>query len=186
MTKEIKRCSWADSSETMIDYHDNEWAIPEHDENKLFEMLSLEAFQAGLSWSTILNKRANCRRAFSDFSIEVVAQYKTIEMKKLSEDAGIVRNKLKIADTVNNAQVLAEWHKDGKTFDEYVWSFVDNKPIINHYQNESEMPAQTEMAQKISKDMKKQGLKFVGPTIVYSFMQAIGMVNDHIDSCSFK
>lgn len=180
------RCEWANSSKAMQAYHDTEWGKPSHDERYFFEMLTLEGAQAGLSWSTIINRRQTYRKAYDDFEIDKVAGFDQTKRADLLEDKGIIRNRLKVDSSINNAKLIQKMHQEGKNFFEYIWNFVDNKPIINHYSDMSEVPAQTELSQKISKDLKKRGFKFVGPTIIYSFLQAVGVINDHVDACDFK
>jgi len=180
------RCEWANSSVEMMAYHDHEWGKPSHDERYFFEMLTLEAAQAGLSWATIIKRRQTYRIAYDEFDIDKVASYDQTKRDELLQDKGIIRNRLKVDSSINNAKLIQEMHQDGKTFFEYIWKFVDNKPIINHYSDMSELPAQTELSQRISKDLKKRGFRFVGPTIIYSFLQAVGVINDHLDSCDFK
>ena len=178
----MKRCSWAESP-TMFEYHDQEWGVPQHDDRVLFEFLILEGAQAGLSWSTILAKRAAYRRAFNRFDPKKVARYDAAKQKALMGDAGIVRNKLKIASTVKNAAAFLAVQKEFGSFDEYIWQFVDGKPIVNAWKPGQRLPAETPESQKMSKDLLKRGFKFVGPTICYAFMQAVGMVNDHQVEC---
>ncbi len=180
------RCEWANSSEEMQSYHDNEWGKPSHDERLFFEMLTLEAAQAGLSWSTIIKRRETYRKAYDNFDVAKVAAFDQAKRDALLQDKGIIRNRLKVDSSINNAKLIQEMHQHGENFFEYIWKFVDNKPIINHYSDMSEMPAQTELSQKISKDLKKRGFRFVGPTIIYSYLQAVGVINDHVDSCDFK
>lgn len=180
------RCSWADSSETMQTYHDKEWGKVDKDERYLFEMLSLELSQAGLSWATILKRRSGYKEVFDNFDINKVAAYSDDKIAQLLKDPKIIRNKLKINAIVNNARCIKKLHDNNETFADYIWKFVDNKQIIHHYQTMEEIPAQDDLSQKISKDLKKHGFKFIGPTIVYSFLQAIGVINDHLDSCDFK
>ena len=182
---ENTRCPWA-KSENDIAYHDTEWGVPSHDDNYLFEMLILEGFQAGLSWSLILNKRENFRNAFDNFDYKKIAKYDEKKLAELAKNKGIVRNKLKIAASVKNAVAFMEVQKEFGSFDKYIWSFTDNKQIINKWEDVSEVPATTELSDKISKDLKKRGFKFVGSTIVYSFLQAIGIIDDHLVSCSYK
>ncbi|WP_125712441.1 DNA-3-methyladenine glycosylase I [Companilactobacillus kedongensis] len=180
------RCSWADSSEEMQLYHDTEWGKIDRDERYLFEMLSLELSQAGLSWSTILKRRSGYKEVFDNFDVDKVAGYSDEKISELLQDPKIIRNKLKVNAIVNNAKQIKMMHDNNKRFGDYIWNFVDNKQIINHYQTMEELPAQDELSQKISKDLKKRGFKFIGPTIIYSFLQAIGVINDHLDSCDFK
>lgn len=180
------RCEWANSSEAMQEYHDKEWGKPSHDERYFFEMLTLEAAQAGLSWATIIKRRQTYRIAYDNFDIEKVAGFNQDKRDALLQDKGIIRNRLKVDSSINNAQLIQAMHQNGENFFEYIWNFVDNEPIINHYSDMNEMPAQTELSQRISKDLKKRGFRFVGPTIVYSFLQAVGVINDHLDTCDFK
>ncbi|WP_125567849.1 DNA-3-methyladenine glycosylase I [Companilactobacillus insicii] len=180
------RCPWADSSEEMQSYHDKEWCKVSHDERYFFEMLTLELSQAGLSWSTIIKRREGYREVFDNFDIDKVAKFDESKKKQLLQDSRIIRNKLKVSATINNAQLIKKMHEKNQKFSDYIWSFVDNKPIINHYNDLSEMPAQTALSERISKDLKKRGFRFVGPTIIYSFLQAVGVINDHLDSCDFK
>lgn len=167
----------------MFEYHDQEWGVPQHDDHVLFEFLTLEGAQAGLSWSTILGKRAAYRKAFSHFDAKKVARFDTAKQKALMGDAGIVRNKLKIASAIRNASAFLSVQKEFGSFDKYVWQFVDGKPIVNAWKPGQRLPAQTAESQKMSKDLLKRGFKFVGPTICYAFMQAVGMVNDHQVGC---
>ena len=178
----IERCEWA-SSPLEIKYHDEEWCVPRYDDKILFEFLILEGMQAGLSWAIILKKRENMREAFSNFDVIEVSKYDEDYKQKLLENAGIIRNRLKINALVNNAIKFIEVQKEYGSFSNYIWKFVDNKPIQNNWKLMSEMPASTELSDKISKDLKKIGFKFVGSTICYSLMQAVGMVNDHIITC---
>jgi DNA-3-methyladenine glycosylase I len=182
-SKKIKRCTWPGANPLMMEYHDREWGVPEHNDRKLFEFLILEGAQAGLSWSTVLNKRENYRKAFDKFAPEKVARYKEKKIKSLLEDSGIIRNRLKISASVNNAQKFLEVQKEFGSFSEYMWQFVGEKPIINKFRSLSEIPATTPESDSMSKDLKKRGFKFVGSTICYAHMQAVGMVNDHLVSC---
>ena len=177
-----KRCEWA-SAPLMIKYHDTEWGVPLHNDKKLFEFLVLEGAQAGLSWSTILNKRANYRKAFDKFDPKKVAKYTTKDVQRLLNNAGIVRNRLKITSAIKNAKAFLEVQKEFGSFDKYIWSFVDGNPIINNIKRMSELPAKTTLSDVISKDLKTREFNFVGSTIVYAHMQATGMVNDHMVSC---
>ena len=182
--KEITRCPWADLKNPLyVEYHDTEWGVPVHDDRKLFEMLILDGAQAGLSWSTILNKRENYRNAFDSFDFHKVAQYDEKKIQSLLTNPGIVRNKLKIQSTVKNAQVYLKIIEEFGSFDKYLWSYVDYKPVQNHYTHIKEIPAKTPLSDKISKDLKKRGMSFVGSTIIYAFIQAAGLVNDHITTC---
>lgn len=179
-----KRCDWVDLSNPLyVAYHDKEWGVPVHDERKHFEMLVLEGAQAGLSWATILKRREGYRKAFDNFDPEKVARYDEAKVQSLLADSGIIRNELKIRSAVKNARVFLEIQREYGSFDNYLWSFVEHEPIINHFRTIEEIPAQTELSVKISKALKKQGMSFVGPTIVYAHMQAIGMVNDHLMNC---
>lgn len=178
-----KRCSWCEKDDLYRDYHDNEWGFPIYDDNKLFEYLLLETFQAGLSWHSILKKRENFRAAFEQFDYKKIAEFKDDKILELNQDAGIIRNKLKIASAVNNAQCFIEIQKEFGSFSNYIWAFVDNKPIDNKPKTLADVPATTPLSDKISKDLKKRGFKFIGSTTLYAHMQATGMVNDHITSC---
>ncbi len=169
--------------EFYADYHDNEWGIPLHDDKALFEMLILEGAQAGLSWETILKKREGYRKAFHNFIPEKVVNMSDIELDSLRSNPEIIRNKLKIFSTRENAKIFLEIQKEFGTFDKYIWAFVDNKPIKNHWTSFAQVPVKTDISDKISKDLKKRGMKFVGSTIIYAYMQAVGMVNDHLQTC---
>ncbi len=180
----LKRCSWPGTDELYIKYHDEEWGKVTHDDKKLFEFLILESAQAGLSWITILRRRDGYRKAFADFDVYKVAAFTDKDVERLMQDAGIIRNRLKILAAINNAKLFIEVQKELGSFDKYLYSFMpDGKPIINH---SNSIPASTPISDAISKDMKKRGFKFFGTTICYAHMQATGMVNDHIDGCSFK
>jgi DNA-3-methyladenine glycosylase I len=178
----MKRCAWAEQ-ESMHEYHDKEWGVPVHDDRTLFEFLTLEGAQAGLSWSTILKKRDGYRKNFYNFDVKKIAKISQQQQEKILQDPGIVRNKLKVASTVTNAQAFIELQKEFGSFDKYIWAFVDNKPIVNTFKQLSDIPASTELSDTISKDLKKRGFRFVGSTIIYAFMQAVGMVNDHEVNC---
>ncbi len=178
-----ERCSWANGDPLYEKYHDTEWGKPLYDDDMLFEFLILEGFQAGLSWITILRKRENFRKAFSNFDARKIVKYTQKDIDRLMQDAGIVRNKLKINAAINNAQVFLNVQKEFGSFSDYFWNFTDEKPIINKWKDMSQIPAKTELAETISRDMKKRGFKFVGPTIIYAHMQATGMVNDHLVNC---
>ena len=167
----------------MIAYHDAEWGVPQHDDRVLFEFLILEGAQAGLSWSTILAKRDAYRRAFSNFNPKIIARYDSAKLKQLMANAGIVRNRLKISATIQNARSFLAVQKEFGSFDAYIWQFVGNAPIVNSRNASGQMPAGTEESDKMSRDLLKRGFKFVGPTICYAFMQAVGMVNDHLVNC---
>ena len=184
MISNPKRCTWAGTDPLYMDYHDNEWGKVTHDDKKLFEFLVLESAQAGLSWITILRRRENYRKAFADFDVEKVAAFDADDVERLLNDAGIIRNRLKIHAAISNAKLFIEVQKEFGSFDKYLYSFMpDGKPIINH---SNIIPASTPISDAISKDMKKRGFKFFGTTICYAHMQATGMVNDHIDGCAFK
>jgi DNA-3-methyladenine glycosylase I len=180
------RCVWVTKDQIYIDYHDKEWGKPVHDDNKLFEFLILETFQAGLSWITILKKRENFRKAFDNFDFEKVAQYNKAKFDELINNAGIIRNKLKIKSAISNAKAFIEIRKEFGTFSNYIWGFVNHKPIINNWKTNDEIPAKTNLSDTLSKDLKKRGFKFVGSTVVYAHMQATGMVNDHLVDCDFR
>jgi DNA-3-methyladenine glycosylase I len=178
-----KRCSWPTKEKILIKYHDKEWGVPLHNDKKLFEFLILEGFQAGLSWLTIMKKRENFRKAFDKFDFNKVAKYDKRKVNSLLKDAGIIRNKLKIEGAIANANAFIQVRKEFGTFDKYIWSFVNDKPINNKFNSLSNLPARTELSDKISEDLKAKGFKFVGSTIVYAHMQATGMVNDHTTDC---
>ncbi|MBW8012621.1 MAG: DNA-3-methyladenine glycosylase I [Chloroflexi bacterium] len=177
------RCAWAGENPLFEAYHDEEWGLPVHDDRKLFEMLILEGAQAGLSWSTILNKRQGYLQAFDNFDPKKVAQYDEDKIQELLNNPGIVRNRLKVRSAVGNAGAFLEIQQEFGSFDAYIWQFVGGKPKINAFKDLSEMPAKTGESQAMSKDLLKRGFKFVGPTICYAYMQAIGMVNDHTTDC---
>ena len=180
----MKRCPWAGTTnDLMISYHDKEWGRPVHDERMLFEFLILEGQQAGLSWSTILNKRENYREAFENFDYNKLVSFSDAKLLELKENEGIIRNCLKIKSVINNARQFLKVQKEFGSFDQYIWSFVEFKPIQNSFSQQNELPASTELSIKISKDLKKRKFNFIGPTIIYAFMQATGMVNDHLISC---
>jgi len=178
-----KRCDWSTKDPLYIAYHDTEWGVPLHDEQQLFEFLILETFQAGLSWITVLRKRENFRKAFDQFDYKKVALYDESKFQELLQNAGIIRNKLKIKAAISNAQAFMEIQKEFGSFDKYIWGFVDGKPIQNNRKSMSEITATTEISDKLSKDLKKRGFKFVGSTVIYAHMQATGMVNDHVVDC---
>lgn len=167
----------------MLKYHDREWGVPVHNDRKLFEFLILEGAQAGLSWNTILNRRKNYRRAFDHFNVRKIAKYTSRGVKRLLKDEGIIRNRLKINATVENARAFLRVKKEFGSFDRYIWRFVGGKPKNNRFKKLPELPAQTEESQAMSRDLKEHGFRFVGPTICYAFMQAVGMVNDHTTDC---
>jgi len=183
MIGEKKRCVWVGRDPLMIRYHDDEWGTSVHNDRKLFEFLILEGAQAGLSWSTVLKKRKNYRRAFDNFEPKKIAGYTKKDIKRLLGDAGIIRNRLKIAATINNARQFLKVQKEFGSFDKYIWQFVNYKTIINKYKTLSKMPAKTRESDAMSKDLKRRGFKFIGSTICYAFMQAVGMVNDHTTDC---
>jgi DNA-3-methyladenine glycosylase I len=178
-----KRCLWAGTDPDYIAYHDLEWGVPVHDDRTLFEFLVLEGAQAGLSWLTILRKRDNYRKAFDNFLPEKVARYDGKRIERLLADPGIVRNRLKINAAVTNARAFLAVREEFGTFDQYIWGFVDGRPVVNAWKKETDLPAQTDTARILSRDLKKRGFRFVGPVICYSFMQAVGMVNDHVIDC---
>jgi len=176
----VKRCAWVPEADPeYVAYHDDEWGVPSRDERHLFEMLTLEGAQAGLSWSTILRKRDGYRKAFANFDAAKVARFTTKDVERLLADPGIVRNRLKVESAVNNAQRIAELD----SLSEYLWSFVDGEPKLNRFRKLGEIPAETAESRAMSKDLKKRGFKFVGPTVCYAFMQACGLVNDHTVDC---
>lgn len=179
----MNRCGWVNEDPLYIEYHDNEWGVPVYDDRLLFEYINLEGAQAGLSWYTILKKRENYRKAFDNFDPEKIITYDQKKIDELLLNAGIVRNKLKVNAVVTNAKAYFKVVDEFGSFSSYIWSFVEGKPIQNHFASLSEVPATTEISDKLSKDLKKRGFKFVGSTICYAFMQAVGMVNDHIQSC---
>ncbi len=177
------RCTWPGTDKLYISYHDKEWGVPLHNDRKLFEFLILEGAQAGLSWITILRKRDNYRKAFDKFDFNKVATYRKTKVESLLKNEGIIRNRLKIESTVTNAKAFLEVRKEFGTFDRYLWDFVDGKPIQNRFKTMADLPASTPLSDQLSKDLKQRGFKFVGGTIAYAFMQAVGMVNDHTISC---
>jgi DNA-3-methyladenine glycosylase I len=178
----MNRCDWAES-EKMHEYHDDEWGVPVHGDRKHFEFLILEGAQAGLSWATILKRRDGYFKAFAEFDPQKVAKFTQKDENKLLKDEGIIRNKLKVKSAVTNAKRLLEVQKEFGSFDKYIWEFVNFKPINNGWKKDSQIPATSEISIKLSKDLKKRGFQFVGPTIIYAHMQAIGMVNDHVKGC---
>ena len=177
------RCAWCEKDDLYRDYHDNEWGNPVYEDDKLFEFLVLETFQAGLSWHTILKKRDNFRKAFDQFNYKKIAQYGDAEIERLMQDAGIIRNGLKIKGTITNAIAFMETQKEFRSFSNYIWGFTDGKPIDNNPKTLKDVPAVNEISDALSKDLKKRGFKFVGSTVVYAHMQATGMVNDHVEEC---
>ena len=178
----MHRCDWA-RNPLAVEYHDTEWGVPEHDDRRLFEFLILEGAQAGLSWDTILRKRENYRAAFDDFDAERVARFEAAKCAALLANDGIVRNRLKIASAVANARAFLKIKDEFGSFDAYVWSFVDGRPIVNRWETLADVPARTDVSDRLSRDLKKRGFNFVGSTIMYAFMQACGLVNDHLVSC---
>jgi DNA-3-methyladenine glycosylase I len=179
----LRRCFWCGQDPLYMTYHDTEWGVPEYDDRALYEKLVLDGFQAGLSWITILRKRENFRRAFSQFRPEKIARYDKKKVASLMTDAGIVRNKMKIDGAVSSARAWLEMMEKGPGFSEYLWDFMDGKPLDHRIKTRRQIPAETPLSKKISKDLKEKGFKFCGPTIVYAFMQAVGMVNDHMVTC---
>ncbi len=179
-----KRCTWPGTDPLYVAYHDDEWGVPEYDDRALYEKLMLDGFQAGLSWITILRKRDNFRRAFDGFEPEKIARYKEPKIAKLLKDEGIIRHRGKIEGAIKSAQAyLAIMEKEPKGFSGFLWDFVDGKPVHNTWKSTRDVPAETEMSRKLSKELKKRGFTFCGPTIVYAFAQAVGMVNDHLVDC---
>jgi len=179
----MERCPWCGSDELYVRYHDEEWGAPVHDDIKHFEFLVLESAQAGLSWKTVLRKRAHYRKAYSNFDPAVVAKYDEEKVEKLLENKGIIRNKKKIESSINNAKRFLEVQKEFGSFDSYIWGFVNNEPLVNSWKSTSQIPARTKLSDRISKDLLRRGFSFIGPTIVYSHLQAVGIVNDHIVTC---
>ena len=181
----IQRCGWCEApgDPLYIDYHDREWGVPQHDDRVLFEFLLLEGAQAGLSWLTILRKREGYRAAFDGFDAQKITRYGERQATRLINDAGIVRNRLKIAAAINNAGCFLAIQEEFGSFDDYLWRFVDGRPLQNRWHTLAELPASTPLAEKLSKDLSRRGFKFVGPTICYSLMQAVGLVNDHLIDC---
>jgi len=179
----MERCPWPGIDEMYTKYHDEEWGVPVHDDRKHFEFLVLEGAQAGLSWLTILRRRENYRKAYDNFDPAKVAKYDQAKVEELLANAGIIRNRKKIESSIKNARLFLEVQKEFGSFDKYIWSFVDFKPVINSWKTLSELPATTELSDRISKDLKKRGFSFVGSTIMYAHIQAIGLVNDHLVSC---
>jgi len=179
----MNRCDWANSNPLETEYHDQEWGVPIHDDRLLFEMLILEGVQSGLSWATVLKKREGYLRAFDNFNAEIIATYTDEKVEALLQDSGIIRHKLKIQSTIENAKQFLNIQREYGSFDAYIWSFSEGKPIKNAWRELSDIPTSTAISEKMSKDLKKKGFKFVGPTTCYAFMQAVGMVNDHLTSC---
>ncbi|WP_027376994.1 DNA-3-methyladenine glycosylase I [Kaistella palustris] len=180
------RCGWCEKSDLYRTYHDEEWGKPVYDDDTIFEFLVLESFQAGLSWLTILNKRDNFRRAFDDFNYKKIAVYSPEKVSQLMDDPGIVRNRLKVLATINNAQKFMAVQKEFGTFAKYIWEFVGGKPIINHPKELADVPATTIISDALAKDLKKRSFKFLGSTVIYAHMQATGMVDDHLENCFCK
>ena len=183
MDKVLIRCDWAENDEKMSKYHDEVWGVPEHDDQKLFAKLCLDLMQAGLTWRTILNKEENFKKAFDQFHIKTVSGYDEAKYEELMQDAGIVRNRLKIRAIINNANCVLEIQKEFGSFDAYIWGFTRGEVVKNCWNVCDEIPASTPLSDAISKDMKKRGFRFVGTTIIYAFLQAVGVVNDHLTSC---
>ncbi|MCP4481745.1 MAG: DNA-3-methyladenine glycosylase I [bacterium] len=183
----LKRCGWLDlSSEIYVKYHDEEWGKPIFDDRKLFEFLILEGHQAGLSWLTILRKRETYRLAFDCWDIAKIAQYNNLKFLELLNNSGVIRNKLKIKSAIRNAGIFLEIQKEFGSFSKYLWGFVDHKPIINHFKDWQDIPVTTDLSDRISQDLKKRGMTFVGSTIIYAFLQAVGLVNNHEEGCFMK
>jgi DNA-3-methyladenine glycosylase I len=179
----VKRCEWAESNALMKEYHDKEWGAPEHDDNILYELLILEGMQAGLSWNTILQKRDNFRKAFDNFDYNRISNYAELKIEELMQNKGIIRNRLKIQSVISNAKSFVNIQEEFGSFDSYIWGFVNNKVVHNSWKKLEDLPSNTELSNRISKDMKKRGFKFIGTTIIYSFLQAIGVINDHTTDC---
>jgi DNA-3-methyladenine glycosylase I len=179
-----RRCHWA-RTEPMIAYHDREWGVPVHDDRTLFEFISLEGAQAGLSWETVLRKRDRYRDLFRNFDPALVARITPARIEKILKDPGIIRNRAKVESVIGNAKVLLEIRREFGSFDAYIWRFVGGKPVVNRRRSGEEVPASTEQSEAMSRDLRKRGFRFVGPTICYAFMQAVGMVNDHLVSCDW-
>ena len=185
-TAKLKRCKWCSNDLVYQDYHDNEWGVPKHDDRTLFEMLILEGAQAGLSWITILKRRENYRVAFDNFDVQKVAKYSEKDIDRLVNDRGIIRNKLKINSAIKNAKSFLEIQQDFGSFSKYIWSKVNDTSIINQYKDATELPVTSPLAEQISKELKKKGMSFVGPIIIYSYLQSIGMINDHTLDCFLR
>jgi len=178
------RCGWCDlRSPEYVEYHDSQWGVPVHDDRLLFEMLALEGMQAGLSWLSILKKRGNFLRAFDNFEVEKVADYGEEKVQELLQDAGIVRNRLKIRSVIRNARVFLDIAREHGSFDNYLWGWVEHLPLQNHYTDRRQIPAESDLSRRISRDLKRRGMTFVGPVIIYSYLQAVGLVNDHDPDC---
>ena len=182
--RNLPRCPWANPNNPLyLDYHDHEWGVPTYDDKALFELLILEGAQAGLSWETVLNKRENYRKAFDHFDVQKVAAYDEKKIESLLQNPGIIRNQRKIRSAIRNAKVFIEIQKEFGSFSTFIWGYVNHTPILNHFEHIKEVPAQTPLSESISKALKKRGMNFVGPTIIYAYMQSIGMVNDHLVGC---
>ena len=177
------RCGWAGPDQIYIDYHDHEWGVPLYDDQRLFEFLILEGAQAGLSWITILKKREAYRKAFHNFDAEKIARFSHTRIERLMQNSSIIRNRLKLESTVANARAFLELHEQHDSFSDYIWQFVDGRPVQNKWKTDKQVPASTRQSESMSKELKRLGFRFVGPTICYAYMQATGMVNDHITSC---
>lgn len=184
MTKIKKRCQWVNLDNPLyVEYHDKEWGVPSSDERHLFEMLILEGAQAGLSWATVLKKRQNYRKAFNNFDAKTIARYNKKKVEALMNNDGIIRNRLKIESAIKNAKAFLQIQKEFGSFSHYLWDFANHKPIKNRFKTWKDLPAKTELSDTVSKDLKKRGMNFVGPTILYAYLQAIGIVNDHETGC---
>jgi DNA-3-methyladenine glycosylase I len=183
MQSRVKRCPWPSNDPLMISYHDKEWGVPLHDDQKLYEFIVLDGAQAGLSWATVLRKRENFRKAFRGFDPKIVARYNEKDVQRLLKDEGIIRNRLKIESAITNAKMFLEIQNEFGSFDAYIWQFVGGEPLQHRLRRLSEIPASSKESDSMSKDLRKRGFKFVGSTICYAFMQAAGMVNDHLISC---
>lgn len=179
----MKRCEWGDGSDIYRKYHDEEWGVPVYNDQKFFEFLILESAQAGLSWITILKRREGYRNAFANFNPKLIAKFNSAKVEELMQDTGIIRNRKKIESAINNAIAFIEVQQEFGSFSNYIWAFVGGKPIINHYSEMNELPAKTELSERLSKDLKKRGFRFLGLTVIYAHMQATGMVNDHLEYC---
>lgn len=179
----MKRCSWCLNDPIYIKYHDEEWGVPVHDDNKHFEFLVLESAQAGLSWLTILKRREGYRKAYDDFDPNKVAEYDEEKIDEMMSDKGIIRNRRKIESSIKNARVFLDIQKEFGSFDKYIWSFTNGKVVKNHYESIEDIPAKTDLSEKVSKNLKKRGCSFLGPTIMYSHLQAVGIINDHTIDC---
>ncbi len=182
----VKRCDWAGKNELMIKYHDEDWGKEVHDDKVLFEFLILESAQAGLSWQTILNRRETYRKAYDGFDPKVVASYDENKVEELLKDTGIIRNRRKVESSIENAKIFLQIQKEYGSFNDFLWEFVDGKQIVNQLSTMEEMPVTTELSDRVSKVLKKMGMKFVGSTIIYAYLQAVGVVNDHLIDCEFR